>query len=39
MLKGVGVESFYDQIIYLIIFGSILLVMGTIINKKKTQAS
>jgi ABC-2 type transport system permease protein len=39
MLKGVGVEAFYDQIIYLIIFGSILLVMGTIINKKKTQAS
>lgn len=39
MLKGVGVEIFYDQILYLILFGTILLILGSVINKKKTKAA
>jgi ABC-2 type transport system permease protein len=39
MLKGVGVGVFYDQIIYLLIFSTVLLVLGTLINKKKSQAA
>jgi ABC-2 type transport system permease protein len=38
MLKGTGFSTYYDQVIYLLIFALILLSLGTIINKKKTQA-
>lgn len=39
MLKGVGIETFYDQVLYMILFGSVLILLGTIINKKKTSAA
>ncbi len=39
MLKGVGIETFYDQVLYMILFGSVLLLLGTLINKKKTSAT
>lgn len=37
MLRGVGIETFWDQIVYLLIFTSILILLGTIINKRKTE--
>lgn len=37
MLRGVGIEVFWDQIIYLLIFTTVLILMGTIINKRKTE--
>ncbi len=37
MLRGVGIEAFWDQLIYLGIFTTVLIVLGTIINKKKSQ--
>ncbi len=37
MLRGVGIETFWDQIIYLLIFTTVLILMGTIINKRKTE--
>ena len=39
MLRGVGIEAFWDQLIYLLIFITVLVVLGTIINKKKSQAA
>jgi ABC-2 type transport system permease protein len=39
MLKGVGIEIFYDQVLYMILFGSLLLLLGSVINKKKSQAA
>ena len=39
MLRGVGIEAFWDQLIYLGIFITVLVVLGTIINKKKSQAA
>lgn len=39
MLKGVGIEIFYDQVFYMILFGSVLLILGSVINKRKTQAA
>lgn len=38
MLKGVGIEAFWDQVIYLIIFSAILLTISTLINKKSKIA-
>lgn len=38
MLKGVGVESYFMQIVYLIIFALILLTLGTIISRKKLES-
>lgn len=38
MLKGVGYEIFYDQILYLLIFGTAFLLLASVINKKKTMA-
>jgi ABC-2 type transport system permease protein len=35
VLKGVGLQAFWDQIIYLFIFSFILLGLATVINKKK----
>jgi len=37
MLRGVGVEAFWDQLIYLGVFITVLIVFGTIIYKKKSQ--
>lgn len=37
MLRGVGIETFWDQIVYLLIFTTILILLGTIINKRKTE--
>lgn len=39
MLRGVGIEAFWDQMIYLIIFTTVLIVLGTIINKRKSEAA
>ena len=36
VLKGVGLPAFYDQIIYMVLFGLFFLILATIINKKKT---
>ncbi len=38
MLKGVGIEAFWDQVIYLIIFSAVLLTISTLINKKSKIA-
>ena len=39
MLRGVGIEAFWDQLIYLGIFTIILIVLGTVIYKKKSQTA
>lgn len=39
MLKGVGITAFYDQVIYLIIYATLVLALGTIINRRKALAS
>ncbi len=39
MLRGVGIEAFWDQIIYLGIFSTILILLGTIIYKRKSQTA
>ncbi len=36
LLKGVGVESFWQQLIYLLIFSGVLLGLSTIIYRKKS---
>jgi ABC-2 type transport system permease protein len=38
MLRGVGIEAFWDQLIYLGLFIAAFVVLGTIINKKKSLA-
>lgn len=38
MLKGVGIESYFMQIIYLLIFALILLTLSTIISRKKLES-
>jgi ABC-2 type transport system permease protein len=38
VLKGVGVESFWPQLVYLLIFSLILLILSTLINKKSKIA-
>lgn len=37
MLRGVGIETFWDQLIYLGIFTTVLIVLGTILYKRKTE--
>src|SRR5690606_6455599 len=39
VLNGLGVEVFYELFIYMILFVSVLLLLGTFINKKKASAS
>lgn len=39
MLKGAGIAAFYDQVIYLIIYATVILALGTIINRRKALAS
>ncbi len=38
LLKGVGLEAFWDQVIYLIIFSAVLLTLSTLINRKSKIA-
>jgi ABC-2 type transport system permease protein len=38
LLKGVGIEAFWEQIIYLIIFAAFFLTVASLINKKKRTA-
>ncbi len=37
MLRGVGIEAFWDQIIYLGIFITVLILLSTIVYKKNSQ--
>jgi len=37
LLKGVGIEAFWDQILYLVLFSSILLIIASIRYKKGSQ--
>jgi ABC-2 type transport system permease protein len=39
MLRGVGLEAFWEQIIYLLLFASILIVLASVISRKKAQAA
>jgi drug efflux transport system permease protein len=39
MLRGVGLEAFWEQVIYLLIFALVMMMLSTIINKKKTAAA
>lgn len=39
MLKGVGVTAFYDQILYLMIYATVILLLGTVVNKRRSLAS
>jgi len=39
MLRGVGLEAFWQQVIYLFIFALVMMILSTIINKKKTAAA
>lgn len=39
MLRGVGLEAFWQQVIYLLIFALVMMILSTIINKKKTAAA
>jgi ABC-2 type transport system permease protein len=38
LLKGVGIESFWPQLIYLTIFSLVLLSLSALINKKSKIA-
>ncbi len=37
IIKGVGIEAFWDQLLYLILFGSVFLVIAINVYKKKTE--
>lgn len=39
ILRGVGVSAFWDQIIYLLIFTIVLIVLATVIGKRKAEAA
>lgn len=36
IIKGVGIEAFWDQLLYLVLFGSVFLVIAINVYKKKT---
>ena len=38
MLRGVGIEVFWQQIAYLLLFATVVMGLATIISKKKTEA-
>jgi ABC-2 type transport system permease protein len=38
ILRGVGISAFWDQIVYLIIFTTILIVLASVIGKRKAEA-
>jgi len=37
MLRGVGIEAFWQQIVYLLLFATVVMGIATIISKKKTE--
>ncbi len=37
MLRGVGLEAFWEQVIYLLIFATFMMILSTLISRKKTQ--
>jgi ABC-2 type transport system permease protein len=37
ILRGVGISAFWDQVIYLIIFTTILIVLASVIGKRKAE--
>lgn len=39
ILRGVGVSAFWDQIIYLLIFTIVLIVLASVIGKRKAEAA
>ena len=39
MLRGVGLEAFWQQVIYLLIFALVMMILSTVISKKKTAAA
>jgi ABC-2 type transport system permease protein len=38
LLKGVGLEAFWEQLIYLVIFSLFFLTLATLINRKNKTA-
>lgn len=38
LLRGVGLSAFWDQLIYLLIFGLIFIALATLVNKKAKSA-
>jgi ABC-2 type transport system permease protein len=38
ILRGVGISAFWDQIIYLLVFTTILIVLASVIGKRKAEA-
>ena len=39
ILRGVGVSAFWDQIVYLLIFTTILIVLASVIGKRKAESA
>jgi ABC-2 type transport system permease protein len=39
MLRGVGLEAFWDQLLYLGIFITVMIALGSIINKRKSETA
>ncbi len=39
ILRGVGISAFWDQIVYLLIFTTILIVLASIIGKRKAESA
>lgn len=39
ILRGVGISAFWDQIIYLLIFITVLIVLASLIGKRKVEAA
>jgi len=39
ILRGVGITAFWDQIIYLLIFTTVLITLASIVGKRKAEAA
>jgi ABC-2 type transport system permease protein len=39
ILRGVGISAFWDQIVYLLIFTIVLIVLASVIGKRKAEAT
>jgi ABC-2 type transport system permease protein len=39
ILRGVGISAFWDQIVYLLIFTTILIVLASAIGKRKAESA
>ncbi len=39
ILRGVGLQAFWDQWLYLILFGTLMLSLATVINKRKLNSA